>query len=133
MDAVRLQYNGGPGYDSRYIADYRGILISDDPVAADRVGLELIEHHRKLNQLPTLEKSGRPVRYLKTAESMGLGTADLSKIEIVSFAVDASGQAVKAGVSLMERRFFLRCVGCGAVGDRCLALGFTFGVEPGFE
>ncbi|SYZ73101.1 conserved hypothetical protein [Candidatus Zixiibacteriota bacterium] len=95
MDAVHLQYNGGPGYNSRFVADYNGIIISDDPVAADRVGLEIIEHFRRINNLPTLEKSGRPVRYLKTAQEIGLGSSDLTKIEIQALLVDSSGKVEK--------------------------------------
>ncbi len=95
LDAVRLQYNGGPGYNSRYVTAYNGLIISDDPVAADRIGLEILEHFRKINNLPTLEKAGRPVRYLKTAEEIGLGTSSLNKIEILAFIMDNSGKAVK--------------------------------------
>ena len=92
IDAVKIQYNGGPGYDSRYLSDYGGIIISDDPVAADRIGLEIVEHCRKINNLSTLEKAGRPVKYLNSAETIGLGTANLNKIDLKVLTVDKNGQ-----------------------------------------
>ena len=93
VDAVRVQYNGGPGFDSRYLAMYGGIIISDDPVAADSVALEILEHFRKENNLVSLEKSGRPVKYLATAEKLGLGTADSGKIDLIVKQIDQSGQS----------------------------------------
>jgi uncharacterized protein (DUF362 family) len=93
IDAMRVQYNGGPGYDSRYVADYKGLIISDDPVAADRIGLEIVEHYRKLNNLPTLEKAVRPAKYLKSAEKLGLGVEDITKIELTVSAIDLNGIA----------------------------------------
>lgn len=85
IDAVRVQYNAGPGYDSRYIAAYNGIILSDDPVAADTVGLRIIEHYRKLRNLPSLKDAGRPADYLKTAERSGLGIANLDNIDLWVF------------------------------------------------
>ncbi len=96
IDAVRVQYNGGPGYDSRYLADYGGLIISDDPVAADTIGLEIIENFRKIDKLPTLEKAGRPVKYLASAEQRGLGMANRDKINLEIIAVDKSGHESKA-------------------------------------
>lgn len=92
IDAIRVQYNGGPGYDNRYLAYYNGLIISDDPVAADTIGLEIIEHFRKINKLPTLEKSGRPVKYLRSAEQRGLGVANRGLIDLKVIGVDESGQ-----------------------------------------
>ena len=91
IDAVRVQYNGGPGYDSRYLEQYNGLIISDDPVAADRIGLEIVQHLRKQNNLPSLEKAERPVKYLASAEKIGLGVADISKIDLKVIMVDAHG------------------------------------------
>jgi uncharacterized protein (DUF362 family) len=92
IDAVKIQYNGGPGYDSRYLSEYGGIILSDDPVAADRIGLEIVEHCRKINGLPSLEKAGRPVKYLNSAEAIGLGIATMSKIDLKVLTIDKNGQ-----------------------------------------
>ncbi len=96
LDAVKVQYHGGPGYVSGYIAPYQGIILSNDPVAADRVGLEILDHRRRINGLKSLEETGRPVRYLASAEKLGLGTAAMSKINLTVLQVDAAG-AVSSG------------------------------------
>jgi len=97
IDAVKIQYNGGPGYDSRYFADYKGLIVSEDPVAADRIGLEIVKHFRMINRLPSLEKAGRPAKYLQTAESYGLGLADLAKIDLVVLQVSSDGDITRNG------------------------------------
>lgn len=91
IDAVRVQCSGGPGFDSRYLDYYYGLILSEDPVAADRIGLEILEHYRAIRALPTLEKIGRPVKYLKSAETIGLGIADISKIDLQVLKVSKSG------------------------------------------
>ncbi len=91
IDAMKVQYHGGPGYVGNYMADYNGLLISDDPVAVDRIGLEIVEHLRQKNKMSTLEKSNRPVRYLKTAQSIGLGIADMDKIDLTVLDINSSG------------------------------------------
>lgn len=95
IDAVKVQYNAGPGYDSRYVAYYNGLIMGEDPVATDRVGLEILEHYRKANGLPSLEKAGRPVKYLKSAEIAGLGIADINRIYIDVILVSKDGRAAK--------------------------------------
>ncbi|MCK4607381.1 MAG: DUF362 domain-containing protein [candidate division Zixibacteria bacterium] len=92
MDAVRVQYDQGPGYSSDYIADYHGLIISNDPVAADRVGLEVLEHFRRARGLPTLAQAGRPARYLASAQEIGLGVADMDRIDLSVRIVDEGGQ-----------------------------------------
>ena len=92
LDAVKIQYNGGPGFVGDYLSYYNGVVLSDDPVAADRVGLEILEHLRKVNKLPSLEEVGRPVKYLRTAEELGLGQADLKRIDLQVIHVDGDGR-----------------------------------------
>jgi len=97
IDAVRVQYHGGPGFNSGYLSKYGGLILAIDPVAADTVGLTILNHLRAANGLPPLEKAGRPVNFLKIAEELGLGTADLNKIDLLSFREDGNGNFVKAG------------------------------------
>lgn len=99
IDAIKVQYNGGPGYDSRYIEHYNGLIISDDPIAADRIGLEIIENLRKKNNLPSLEKAQRPAKYLATAEKIGLGIADIAKIDLRVLIVDNQGRQKPGGLA----------------------------------
>lgn len=98
IDAVRVQYNGGPGFVPNYLGYYGGILISDDPVAVDRVGLEIVDHLRTSHQLPTLEKAQRPVKYLETAQQIGLGIADLAAIDLQVIEVDSEGRQRRTGM-----------------------------------
>ncbi|MCP4706908.1 MAG: DUF362 domain-containing protein [candidate division Zixibacteria bacterium] len=91
IDAIRVQYNGGPGYDSRYLSFYNGLIISDDPVAADAIGLEILEHLRKQNKLPTLKQNKREVKYLLSAEQRDLGIADKKLIDLKVIDIDDNG------------------------------------------
>ncbi len=92
LDAVRVQYEGGPGFVAEYMSYYNGVIISDDPVAADRVGLEILERIRRQNGRPPLEKAGRPVKYLNSAQALGLGQADMDRIEVVVLRVGEDGR-----------------------------------------
>jgi uncharacterized protein (DUF362 family) len=91
MDAMRVQYHNGPGFDRRYLVPYGGLILSDDPVAADRVGLEVVQHLRHQNNLPTLGDAGRPAEYLQTAAKLGLGVAELSAIDLKVLVIDRKG------------------------------------------
>ena len=82
LDGLIVQYHRGPSYHSRW-ADKQGLLIfSFDPVAADAVGRQIIENLRAQKGLPTLSEEDREPKYMRTAEKMGLGLADLKKITI---------------------------------------------------
>jgi uncharacterized protein (DUF362 family) len=94
IDAVRVQYDGGPGYMAQFMATFGALVISRDPVAADRVGLEILEKLRKDHGRPPLAQVGREVKYLKTAKAIGLGEEDLTRIDLKVLTVDELGQAV---------------------------------------
>jgi uncharacterized protein (DUF362 family) len=82
LDGLIVQYHRGPSYHSRW-AEKKGVLIfSFDPVAADTIGWKIIEELRAKNGLPSLKEENREPKYLKTAETMGLGTADLNRIDV---------------------------------------------------
>lgn len=91
IDAVRVQYNGGPGFMGEYQVSYGGLILSRDPVSADRIGLEIVQGFRLKNNLPPLEKAGRPVKYLNVGEEIGLGISDLSKINLTVLNLDHNG------------------------------------------
>ncbi len=92
MDAVRIQYNNGPGYDSRYLANYGGLIIARDPVAADTIALEIMENFRAKNKLTDLKGAGRPAKHIKTGESLGLGVATRDKIDLKVIVMDNNGR-----------------------------------------
>ena len=83
-DATRPQYHGGPPSRPRWQWPYGGILVGADPVAVDRIAAMVLDRKRKAEGLKSLEEDGRPIRYLAAAEERGLGTADLTRIEVVS-------------------------------------------------
>jgi uncharacterized protein (DUF362 family) len=92
MDAVRIQYNNGPGYDSRYLANYGGLIIARDPVAADTIALEIMENLRAKNKLTDLKDAGRQAKHIKTGESLGLGVATRDKIDLRVIVMDNNGR-----------------------------------------
>ena len=93
IDAIRVQYDGGPGYMAQFMVPFGALVISTDLVAADRIGLEILEKLRKDNGRPPLAQTGREVKYLKTAKAIGLGEEDISRIEIKVLTVDELGNA----------------------------------------
>lgn len=83
LDALLVQFHKGPSYHSRWVSPFGGLVFSADPVAADRVGWRIIDALRERAGLPSLTDDGREPLYLRTAERMGLGRADLASIEII--------------------------------------------------
>jgi uncharacterized protein (DUF362 family) len=81
IDGLTGQYNGGPGFKPQWTWSYSGLLLSQDPVAADCIGVDIIENQRAKNGLPTLKDVGRPPVHIQTAAQRGLGTVDMQKIE----------------------------------------------------
>jgi len=82
-DAITALYNGGPGYKKAWSWDYRGLLVSTDPVALDYVGTQIIEEMRREKKMKSLEECGRPAKHIATAANLGLGTDKPEEIEIV--------------------------------------------------
>jgi len=83
--ALTPQFHGrGPHHFSRrYVWNYKGLFVSQDPVAVDALGLRLLMAKRR-------EKLGKdreipPVpRHIEVADvKHGLGTSDLNKIELI--------------------------------------------------
>ncbi len=92
IDAVRVQYDNGPGFDGSRMAGYGGLIVSEDSVAADRISLEILERLRKTNGRPPLADTGQDVRYLVEGQKIGLGTDDLEKIDMQAARVDDDGR-----------------------------------------
>ena len=82
-DGIRAQYNGGPAYKPQWAWNANVILLSQDPVALDRIGYELIENKRKEMGFPPLRKVNREPKWIKTASELGLGEGDIKKIEVI--------------------------------------------------
>jgi len=84
-DGTRGQYNAGPTRNPGFEWRFGGFLVSDDFVAVDAVGADLLDAHRKEKGLKALQDDvwPRAPKYIATAAARGFGVADLSKIERV--------------------------------------------------
>lgn len=83
VEGTLAQCHGGPGRAPRWAWPYGGFLASTDPVAVDAVGREVLEARRKEVGLPPLAAEGREPKYITGAARLGLGVADLGRIERV--------------------------------------------------
>jgi uncharacterized protein (DUF362 family) len=83
VDGAVAQCHGGPGRAPRWAWPYGGFLASTDPVAVDAVGREVLEARRRDVGLPPLAAEGREARHILEAARLGLGMADLRRIERV--------------------------------------------------
>lgn len=79
------QFHGvGPHhFDAQYTWPYGGLLVSNDPVALDALGVKLLAEKRKaFFERPP--KGGTSTKHVELAETRhGIGVADLEKIELV--------------------------------------------------
>ena len=91
VDAVRVQYDKGPGFSPKYMEYYNGLILSEDPVAADSVALMVLDHLRTRNGLPPLATTNQHVKYLEAGEEIGLGIANINKIDLKVAVVAADG------------------------------------------
>jgi uncharacterized protein (DUF362 family) len=82
-DGLLAQCHGGPSYKQQWAWDFAGLIISQDAVAADAVGADIIEKKRKEMGLKPLKDEGRPPKYIATAARLGLGENQLNKIKLI--------------------------------------------------
>jgi len=84
-DATTASYEGGPGYKPEFSWKNNALLISQDPVALDYTGWQIIERKRAEKGLKTLESEHRAPHYIATAADAQhrLGTNDPRKITVV--------------------------------------------------
>ena len=84
-DATTASYEGGPGYKPEYSWKNNALIVSQDPVALDYTGWQIIERKRAEKGLKTLEADGRAPRYIATAADPQhrLGTNDPRRIAVV--------------------------------------------------
>ena len=83
LDGLIVQYHRGPSYHSKWAEKCETLIFSLDPVAADFVGWQIIEKLRAKHGIPSLKEEKREPIYLKTAEKMRLGKANMDEIEII--------------------------------------------------
>jgi len=77
-------HNIGPHhFDPMYVWPYRGLIVSTDPVAADAVGLQIIQAKRQevFGEDRPLQPTAHHIQLADTVH--GLGNADMSRIDLV--------------------------------------------------
>jgi len=87
-DALLGVFNGGPRWDRNNMFTYGGILVSTDPVAIDRIMLNIINERRKIEGLS--EISNNFAKHITIAKELGLGTDNLNEIDFKEINFDLS-------------------------------------------
>ena len=84
-DATTACFEGGPGYKPQYSWKNNALIVSQDPVALDYTGWQIIERKRAEKGLKTLEGDKRAPHYIATAADAQhrLGTNDPRRIAVV--------------------------------------------------
>lgn len=84
-DATTACFEGGPGFKPQYSWRENAVIVSQDPVALDYTGWQIIERKRADKGLKTLESDSRIPRYIATAADAHhrLGTNDPRRIQLV--------------------------------------------------
>jgi len=84
-DATTACFEGGPGYKPEYSWKSNALMVSQDPVALDYTGWQIIERKRAEKGLKTLEGDKRAPHYIATAADTQhrLGTNDPRRIAVV--------------------------------------------------
>jgi uncharacterized protein (DUF362 family) len=86
-DGITAAYNGGPGYNPTWVWNYNGLLIGQDPVALDRIGMSIIEEKRKAMGMESLKQAGKEARHIGSAARLGLGTDHIERIELMNLSI----------------------------------------------
>ncbi len=83
VDGMMGCYHGGPGANPQFIIPYHRLLVGSDPVAVDRIGLDIVEKKRvemKMQEKPSPRATG----FLDMAAGYQLGVADMESIQRTS-------------------------------------------------
>lgn len=85
LDALILQYAGGPFPAPEFCVPNYSLFASKDPVAIDATAFRLIEEVRKVNKMPSIRLM---TTYVEAAAQLGLGQYDESRIQTVRVGVE---------------------------------------------
>jgi hypothetical protein len=81
VDGIKGCFNGGPGANPQFFTEYKTVLIGTDPVAVDRIGYDIVIKKR-IEENIQKEDNPRGRIFMELAEKLGLGTADIEKIQL---------------------------------------------------
>jgi hypothetical protein len=82
VDALRPLCDKGPQPDPRYLWDYKGLIASADPVAADAIGLQIVLAKRRALRGEEWPLSPPPLCVSVADEKFGLGTSRMREITL---------------------------------------------------
>ena len=82
---MRTQFygRGAHYFDRRYVSEYKGFLIGNDPVALDAVGARLLQLQRVAYFGEDRPLDTQPKHIFAADQKYKLGVSDLNRIEIV--------------------------------------------------
>ena len=83
MNAIQAVMDGGPEARLKTMWPHHGVIVSTDPVAADSVGLDVLNEQRERAKLPPVGDSDGHVPHLHAAAARGLGTDDPDYITLL--------------------------------------------------
>jgi hypothetical protein len=85
-DGLRGQYDGGPDKNAQFVYDNHSLYFATDPFALDMIcHRELMAKRREMDR--PVNEHPRFTEYLHYAERLGLGVANLDRIELRKIAV----------------------------------------------
>ncbi len=80
-DALIGVFNGGPRWNRDYMWNYGGILVATDPVAIDKVMLDIINEKRIAVGMNAISENS--AKHIRLSSELNLGTDKLSEIDFV--------------------------------------------------
>ena len=83
VNALRAVFDKGPTISGDTVWPAGTLITSFDPVAADTVGLEMLNQQRDVHGLPALDDEEQPIPSLHDAQRRGLGTTSWDRIRQV--------------------------------------------------
>jgi uncharacterized protein (DUF362 family) len=93
MDAMILQYAGGPAASPVNCISYGMLIASKDPVAVDSSALRLIDEQRDLSRMP---KASEDAGHLEEAADKGLGNNDPKMITLKRIGAPSPGASLSS-------------------------------------
>jgi len=85
VDALYPLCDGGPQVDPRYKWAYNGLIAGTDPVAVERVGMQIITEKRRAIRGESWPISPPPICVEAADKIYGLGTSNLDQIKLETF------------------------------------------------
>jgi uncharacterized protein (DUF362 family) len=83
-DGLKGQYHGGPAFRPQWSWPAATLVVGTDPVAADRIGWDIIKQKRQEMGMSPLKEGGRAPDYIETASRRGLGVSQIEKISRIN-------------------------------------------------